>query len=356
METVFYTALVAFAAARVFFQRKLDWGSTVLVALVALTRVEGMLLAAAWGYVMLGAWWRSRGRERRRLAWMAATVVATLLGFAAFKWVTYGTVLPHAYLLKRTVAIYQPNPRGLWQYWKSGVWVLLLLSAAGLYVLPRTRHGAGLAGYLLLTLVSLVLGPSAEHARYSVHLVPVLAMLAALPLTILQERWPLVGAMAAIALVHQSYRSFGREMSFQLEHREHQACRKQVGRYIEEKLRPKTPIISSDIGAIAYAAPSASFMDTIGLTNVTVARRRAEGLGVDDLFLRANARIVADTCHPGCDSLDDFSANDWLTQDHYWVTPLPPSNLAQTLGSAPPLLQCPSPDGNRFAVSVVERR
>jgi hypothetical protein len=173
---------------------------------------------------------------------------------------------------------------------------------------------------------------------------------------VLVQQLPLLAVLAIVGLGYQTHRSFKQEMAFQLEHREHQICRKQVGRYIEKNLHPQTPIISSDIGAIAYTAPSASFIDTVGLTNVRVAQRRTLGLAVDDIFLDANAHIVADTCHPGCDSLDDFSANDWLTRDHYWTTPLSHSALAKTLGSGPPLEKCRSPDGNWFAVSVLSGR
>jgi hypothetical protein len=136
----------------------------------------------------------------------------------------------------------------------------------------------------------------------------------------------------------------------------HQACRLQLGAYLEHHIDPEQVVLSSDIGAIAYAAPSVSFIDAVGLTSRDVLEARGRGESVDQVLTALAPSVIADTCHGTCTHAADFSSERWLSNQDYWLTPLPGYTYDTRLRNGEVLQRCGSPDGFSFAATRFELR
>ena len=351
METLLYTFLVTLAAYRIFVARTSGWADTLLVTLIALTRFEGAFVLLAYGLLELRRSFTLDRRGKRRLVLQGACVFACFTAFLLLKYATYGTFLPHAFHLKQITSLYAPNPSSLWLVWRNHALGLLVLGAAGLLTLPRQLESAVLALYVVVSAVSLCLGPYADWARYSVHMLPLMVILACVPLSILlRELWPL-SWLACAFIGWQAYDSFQALLDMTRVLAGHQACRLQIGAYLEQH-PPPGPVVSSDIGAIAYAAPSVKFIDTVALTSSDVLAARTRGENVDPILFAKRPVVFADTCTGRCNRPAQFSAHGWLSNAGYWQTSLPAYEYAKHLRKGRVLDTCRSPDGVEFAATL----
>jgi hypothetical protein len=271
--------------------------------------------------------------------------------FLAFKFFTYGTLLPHAFALKTITQLYAPQPMALWEVWRKWAWALLLAGGVGLLLVPRRSESLALIVYCAASAASLVLGPMGDWARYSAHLLPIVAMLASVPLAIVLRLVPVLALAACSLIGWQSYASFEEFRGFIATAAGHQACRKQIGEYLERRLPPGTPVLSSDIGGIAYAAPSIKFIDGVGLTSKDMLEARARGKSVDSVLLTSKPLFIADTCGGTCTTPQDFSVYGWLSNPSYWLTPLADHEYLSRLHNGALLDRCRSPDGGSFGVA-----
>jgi len=325
METLFFTALVALAVYRLFVLRTLGWTESLLVSACVLTRLEGLLLAAAFAVLALARALAGDAvaSQRRRVAMQAGAVALAFAVFLLFKWRSYGTLLPHAFELKRITSLYAPDPNALFRLWLALAPCLLLLGGAGLLHVSRDLHGAVFVSYCALSAASLALGPSADWARYSVHMLPVAAILGCIPLSILWQHVPVLAIAALISLGLDARGAFQEIQNSNQMGQGHAKCRETVGRYIESNLSPGSWVVSSDIGAIAYAAPSIRFIDTVGLTSSDILRARSKASSPEPILFAKQPLVIADSCDGSCTKPRQFSADHWLSRDHYWLTPLP---------------------------------
>jgi hypothetical protein len=354
METIFYSALVIASLYRLFILKRYGWVEAALVLAVLLTRFEGVLLAAAWAIVGAIGFFRGDRATRVRLFQYLAFVGGGFGAFLAFKFAFYGTVIPHAFALKTITTLYAPNGRAVWDVWHTDALALLGLCFAGLLTLPYSARSFGLAFYVLASVISLVRGPFADYARYSVHMLPVAALLASVPLSRLSHRyWPVVLALLAWS-GYDSHRSLMGRRAAIVEGAGHEKCRTEVGQFLERTLPAGTLVLSSDIGVIAYAAPSIKFVDTVGLTSKDVLQARIDGDNVDKVLFSARPIYIADTCEGKCRAPDEFSAYNWLTRESYWRTPLPRQEYTSHLVNGKLLYRCESPDGLLFGASKFE--
>jgi len=355
METPLFVLLVTANVHRLFVRQSLDWWTAVLVCLAFLARLEGSLLVVAYLILIADSWRQAPLPDRSTCARQAGLVVFVVAGFVALKLHLYGTAVPHAFKFKTVSLMYRPNTDAVWSTWTSMALGLLVLGASGLVMGAGRARNLVLGGYVVASVLSVLVGPSADYARYSVHLVPVFAVMASLPLARIALLSPTL-ALAICALVGvQSERSYDEMVGFARGFSPHQACRRQVGRYIEEQIKPKTPVISSDIGGIAYAAPSASFIDTIALTSSDILGRRTAGAGVDDILERASEGYVADTCHGPCRNFADYLAQGRLVDENAWRSAVPESRFGNDFQPADALFICHTSDGLGFAVSRFPR-
>ena len=113
-------------------------------------------------------------------------------------------------------------------------------------------------------------------------------------------------------------------------------------------------MLSSDIGVIAYAAPSIRFVDAVGLTSKDVLHARMSGQSVDEVLFAQRPVYIADTCRGSCTRSTDFSAYNWLARENYWRTPLPRERYTSHLQRGRLLHRCRSPDGLFFGASSFE--
>lgn len=351
METLLFTLLTSAAVYRLFVRQAFGWAELALVYLCVLTRFESALLALVYlGLAAVHAV-HARGTERRTVL---AQVLALGIGscaFLAYKYALYGTIIPHAFALKTITRLYAPNPMALWSFWRDYALVWLVLGAAGLFSLPSTAHGLGFALFTVASVISVCVGPFSDWARYSAHLLPVCAMLASVPLSRLMQRLPLLALLACTLMAMQANASFSKRRSDIETGAGHEHCRKQIGRYLQAQMPKGTRVLSSDIGVIAYDAPSIEFVDAVGLTSKDVLLARMAGKNADAVLARLAPVLIADTCGGGCTRVQDFAAYNWLHADSYWRTPLPEAHYSERLHDGQVLLRCKSPDGLSFAVT-----
>jgi arabinofuranosyltransferase len=128
METTFYAALVMLLLDRLrVADGRLMIGSAFLLALLALTRPEGILFSV----VLLPAlWWLARGRERRWMAWWLL-VAALYGGFLTWRWFYFGSLVPNTFYAKPSPTTWFGPVGGLVGTWLSLPELGRFLAAAG---------------------------------------------------------------------------------------------------------------------------------------------------------------------------------------------------------------------------------
>jgi len=356
METLLFMFLITLAVLRLFVRGALGWFEATLVIAALLARFEGLLLAAVWLALVLARFARVAQPERLSLIRQIAAVGGSFALFLSFKYWMYGTILPHAFALKTITRLYAPQPNALWNVWSSSAPALSVFAIAGLFSLPPRVESAAFVLYCVVSTVSLLLGPSADYARYSVHMLPIAAALASVPLVRLIRAQPVLGLAACWLIASQSYSSFQGMRSAVERGAEHSICRRQIGAFLERTLEPGTPVLSSDIGVIAYAAPSITFIDAVGLTSKDVLEARKRGESVDPVLLARKPLFIADTCHGSCTTPEEFSTYGWLSQQAYWKTRMPRHEYSSLMQNGRLLERCQTTDGFAFGVARFELR
>jgi hypothetical protein len=351
METLFYSTLVLIAVYRLFVRRAYGWAEALLTLAVLLTRYEGVLLAGAWALVGAIHFARSKRARRVDLLKYAAAVSGGFGVFLLLKLAMYGSVIPHAFALKTITTLYAPNPTALWSVWRQDALGWLVLALVGLITLPRSIESFPLLVYVAVSVISLVRGPFADYARYSVHMLPIAAVLASVPLSRLSQRYMPVTLAVLGVLAYDSYSSLLGSRESIRAGAGHEKCRTEVGQYLERSLPAGTLVLSSDIGVIAYAAPSIRFIDAVGLTSKEVLYARMDGRNVDDVLFKQRPVYIADTCGGKCTRAREFAAYSWLANEAYWRTPLPRQHYTSRLVHGKLLHSCRSADDLNFATA-----
>lgn len=337
METCFYAVLVTAVVARFFVCGRDDRWTVALVCLAALTRVEGILLAAGW--LLTSLLQCDQPAARRRFLVHAGSFLAVVGAFYAFKSAYYGTLLPHSFLFKRVAVWYQPNREELWDRWTKFGTFVTLVAAGGLLCLRRVRSSVGLGAFLLLSAVSIVRGPWSGEVRYSVHLLPTLALLGALALERLRlTLWPIAFGLGLL-LYGEAKSSHDHMQGWEQWYSGHQVCRRDVGRYVASHAPEGAEVMSSDLGSIAYQAIDQRFIDMIGLTSADVLGKYLARDNADDILQKKRPVFVADSLRGGQYNAILFVGGGATTDT------LRPSRLGARLGVAPMAFSCTAPDG-----------
>lgn len=355
MDTALFCLLVAwFVRRELLGTRGKPWWSAALLGLVVLARPEGILLLLTWAGCLAadgranGASWR--GPTMKPL--MAVLAVASV--YYVTKFAYYGTWVPHALQLKRVWSAYQANPEKLLGSWSEAGIAPALLALGGIYRLPRGPARLALSAYLVVSVVALALGPSGGGARYSVHLLPILFMLSVPALVHLARELPPLGLGLALLGLWQTYAS-ERFANDQARRRaEHQICRKEIGRALAA-MRPDAPVLSSDVGAIAYAAPSVPFVDVVGLTSIDVLQSYLSGAGLAPVLAGKRPGLVADTLvKEGKPARLGYRALQILASPGTFLDgDAQPSGGPLRVVEAKRLHTCTAGDGTQFALGTV---
>lgn len=355
MEVTPYAFLVALFAYRYFIRA--DRGPLVaaLACIIVLTRIEGVILLACAALVAAIDFRRLSGSERRNVVIGAAAVTLTGVAFMAFKLSYYGAILPDSFRFKEIWTVYRSNPANLRGVWENTSSFALLLAVGGLGCLPDYRARLGIGAYVALSVVSLTLGPNSGWARYSVHLLPIVMILAGACMNALLSRLRLFAATMAALTVWQTYSSATDVRAFMENLSYHQRCRKEVGAWLEAA-RPSRPVLSSDIGAIAYKAIDVSFIDAVGLTSPDVLRAYRTGGSLDPIFDSKKPELVADTWYKR-GAWGEYQALSVLAAPSRFILKRvsQPSYLRERREGVR-LCECRSPQGLVFAASKLVLR
>jgi hypothetical protein len=286
-------------------------GSAALFALLALTRPEGPLLFGVWSLALLAAERRTRGdwSTLRRHAANALLVVAVVGAQLAWRWHSYGDLLPNTFYAKVTGGPGQLET-GL-RYLRDWCLELPLFAASlafPLLLLARPLRSRlpepSLALALYATLVAYVLYVVAVGAdfmpyfRFFVAVLPLCAVLAAAALRSFPRRSSsiaiaaLVVQLAASLWSEQPYRAFVAQRTTLVGAR--------VGAWLAERLEPSDWIAVNTAGSLPYASRLPT-IDMLGLTDAQIAKRPvyivSEGWaghrrGWGEYVLRRGPRVV----------------------------------------------------------------
>ena len=324
--------------------------SATMLALVVVTRVEGALLVVA-AVIGLACGWQSQSRRWQTAALLLGPALGAGGALVLFRIGYYGRALPDAFHFKHIWSAYQPRPSELLDSWQSAAIIAVLLAVGGLARLPDARARLGVGSYLALSIGSLLLGPRSGWARYSIHLLPIVMILAGVAVAGVWARMRVLAVTWAIAAGWQTYGS-AKDMRAFLEKTAYaQQCRKEVGRYLAEH-GSDHPVLSSDLGAIGYEAINVSFIDAVGLTSPDVLQAYLSGGSLDPIFDTKQPMLVADTWYR---SYSNYQALKVLQSPSSYIKGgkgrvAPPSYLSKRTAGFP-LHQCKSPDGLVFSIA-----
>ena len=313
METIFFSMLImAFLWA---YSTDRFVVSVALLAACLLTRFEATLLFAS---LLLAEWVEGGFRLRnRRLATFAVTGLVSFGGLIAFYACYYGTPVPHPVLFKK-YALYYSHPfltsledtltfsiKNFSLYSIPGIgftfWVIWNRFSAvsrmsigtsraphdaeeihRLLISPSTGGSGAPVGtfhvltavYILLSLLSFIVGPASDQNRYMTHLFPVLAVATARVFHdvavsgVAPRRIAIIlGALLFAGASYQAARNQMRMAQFFSRTTSHQMALEEMGHWIRDHVPAGHTILSSDIGAIACFAKSHNFIDACGLTS-----------------------------------------------------------------------------------------
>jgi hypothetical protein len=270
--------------------------------LAALARPEAVVLLP---FVAL-----ARRPTARRLALFAAIVLAVLVPFVVFCWVTTGTPVPSTAaakveggLLGRLVGVREParvtwldRPLAFgieWLAWLVRTHPLLPLALPAIALAWRRSRALGIVGLVLLAhpLAMAILapyrGPGFQEGRYSIHLLPV-AILMLTVAAVHARRATLMSSIRvvylAVALVTLAVAADRYAWGVQ----NINAMQVHLGRWVDAHLPRTATLALNDVGAIAYFSRR-PVLDLMGLVTPEIRpyRRRGEA-GV--------LRFIAERC------------------------------------------------------------
>ncbi len=288
METLLFTALLLAALSLSLHESRTGRfrGSGLLFGLLSLARPEGPLLFAIATGALLAAEYQARvdWSALRRHAANAALVVAVVGAHFAWRWHTYGELLPNTFYAKVTGG---PGQLATGLRYLLG-WSLAFplfagalffpLALASLGVRARLREPA-LALVIHVTLIGYVLyvvvvgADFMPYFRFFVPALPLCAVLAAavirtLPVPRLSSGPAVAGLLAAHValglLGEQPYRAFVAHRTTLVGGR--------VGAWLAERLTPGDWIAVNTAGSLPFASRLPT-IDMLGLTDAQIARR-----------------------------------------------------------------------------------
>ena len=287
LETVFYAALLAAAAWRLFDEARHQRAhllSSVLFSLACLTRPEAPLLIGLLHVGLLAGAWRE-GRARTQLMASlkgAVIVVGTLVALTAWRVGYYGDPLPNTFYAKTGGSAWVRGLAYLGAYgWSHPLLSLLLVLRLALGQWKPRSIALLLACSGWLVYVASVGGDFKPTGRFIIPILPLLALLAVECVDLLERRFPTARlGLAGLLLVggipywhvDQQARSWAAERHANLQ------ARRLVGSWLAENMPPDTVLAIHSAGAIPFYAGFHT-IDMWGLTNHHIARTEAATFG-----------------------------------------------------------------------------
>ena len=359
METIFFAALIATFLYLYLFVTPPGPAAFALLGLVALCRTEGIILVGLVAVSEVVVARTNRSERHHRLSWFAALTLVPLAALAVFDRVYYGRVVPHSLYLKQVARYYSrgigAQSAAITEFYIAYYLGFVLLAGAAMYAAARTFRRSPrsvlspvsfLTAYVLLSAASLVAGPFSDAQRYSVHLLPVLAVLALRGWVSLSRRFlpsaarRFADVAVGLVLIVGAARN-GLDTAAALRTgASHQAARREVGLWLLRHTQPSALIASTDLGEIAYYALGRDFVDVFGLTSGGFAElSQSQPELIPTLFAQRRPAYFADTASlsamPGADA-----SSRWLTKSEL-VLADPSSAFRNVPGARPAPLRMP---------------
>lgn len=307
MESVLFTFLVTLFIYLYYFKKsERSLLITLVLIAVLLTRIEGILLIGVWFIHEAYRVYKKKKSAKIFLLQCSAIALVTFLLYF-FKYAYYGTLLSNAVAFKRIATYYQSNPQHFVMVWTGTSLVIVLLSAYAIFKkLLKVKEYWSLYVYIVLSVVSFLLGPHSDGARYSIHILPVLIVFAAVTIASLQKRKKKILVVLVLSLlIFQTLASSFAVRHFMVALSQGQACRHEVGLYVKEHAKD-TYVLSGDIGMIAYTAPKVQFIDLSGLTSQDVLHQYQKKESLDPLFVSKKPAFLADSFFVQADGSLDY--------------------------------------------------
>jgi hypothetical protein len=370
METIFFAALVATFLYRYLFATPPGPVTFALLGLVALCRAEGIILVGIVAVSEVVVARGNRSERRRRVFWLSALALAPVAALAVFDGVYYGRVLPHAFYVKQVARYYSrgaaAQSAAIAEFYVAYFLGFVLPAGAAMYAAVRAfrrspRGGLSpasfLTAYVLLSTASIVAAPFSDAQRYSVHLLPALAVLALKGWVSLSRRYVPAGAQRAadvavglVLIVGAARNALDTAAALRIG-AAHQAARREVGAWVLRHTQPSALIASSDLGEIAYRALGRDFVDVFGLTSAGFAElAQSHPERIPALFAQRRPAYFADTVGLSTTGADDDRSRALTKSELILADPSSAFRNVPSLGRAP--LRLPYARKPVFSVSA----
>jgi len=298
METLPWAALVILAVYLVMSDAR-PIVIALVIALAAFTRIEGVLLFACYGSLLL-----TKPKRGIPFLYIGIAVFALFL-FYFLKMQYYEVWISHAFKMKELASYYAPAPDELIKNWMRYASIPLVLAMPIIFSKKYFYVGV----YISLSAISILLGPKSDWSRYSVHLLPLLYAFSSPVLIRLVNRTSFA-QLVNVAIIIQALSGAKFMWRNNIALSEHQICRKEVGQYVKANLKSEGYIASADLGAISYMAIDHRFVDLIALTSADVLANYSRGETADSILIRKNVKYFASTfaARSSSNEIDDLLA------------------------------------------------
>ena len=288
METAFFTLLVTASAYRFVREEETQQGhwSGLLFALLALTRPEGLLLAAVAVLFRLWTLWRQRSWPVRQDWLRAAWVIGIVGSYFLWRLAYYGYLLPNTVYAKSLGGHPRTLLEGADYLYRSllavGGYAFIALPVGFIVANGRLSMATRYLAAVVVTQAAFLLiagGDWMPLLRFLVHVLPLLYLLIETGLVAMQTRWltparhwllPLLvsGQIAFLLMQSANARLFevpGRIQPVnQME---------EIVQYLQtQELGPEDSIAVVELGYLAYRLPlEQRFIDMVGLVDEHIA-------------------------------------------------------------------------------------
>ncbi len=238
------------------------------VAALLLHRPDAILFA---GLLAAGVFLK----ERRAFRWFVAAAAIPLVSYFVFRLIYFGDFQPNSARAKMSGIPLAMHLQSFWAYGKNSAetWVpLALASTLGLFLVTRRSHLMAICGACGLLILPIMLA-GGDHMIAGRLFLPVLAFLGFTTGLVLPKEMRLPRTVvAAFVLVPLVYLNEYRE--YPISRDQAAAVGAPVGQFLEQHLPPGTLVATATAGSTPYFSPSLEYIDTLGLNDEVIARRK----------------------------------------------------------------------------------
>jgi len=256
-----------------------------LLAVSALFRPEGHLVAAIAYAVVLNRWRTGRWNARTAVTWCIVPLVI-LMPYHLWRFAYFGDILPNTYYVKAGGggAAFALGMKYLWAMLNFNFnGPMLLLAVAGLFNRRVSAESRAVSGVIIFSFMAYLVYIGVDEMKYFrlfLTALPFMYFLAVRGVELIGQKWSLlrkrfvaVPIVLVIALTvtglnaRENWEKRSMRSSIMASNRSHAA----LGMYVSKHSSEGEYVIFQDMGNMPWAAPKMRFIDPIGLVDRTVA-------------------------------------------------------------------------------------